>query len=57
MENSFLSNLGDLLVRDGRLLVELIVGAALLDSVEERLLSRHGARRGWRGWRSVKSRS
>jgi hypothetical protein len=50
MENGLLSDVGDLLVWDGGLLVELVVGAALLDGVEEGLLRRHvcGCREGWR---------
>lgn len=43
MKKSLLSNISDLLVGDGRLLVELVVCATLNNSVEERLLGRHGA--------------
>ena len=42
MKKSLLGEIGNLLVGDGRLLVQLVVGAALLDSIEERLLVGHG---------------
>lgn len=44
MENGLLSNFGNLLVGDGRLLIELVVGAALLDGLDKGLLGRHGVR-------------
>lgn len=41
MKDSLLDNVGDLLVGDGSLLVELVVGTTVLDGLEERLLGRH----------------
>jgi hypothetical protein len=42
VKNSLFSDLGDSLVGDGSLLVERVVGAALLDRIQEGLLGRHG---------------
>jgi hypothetical protein len=41
MEDGLLDYVGDLLVRDGSLLVQLVDGAALLDGFEEGLLVGH----------------
>lgn len=46
MENSLLDKLRDLGVRDGRLLIELVVCAALLDGLDDRL-GKLGRRHGW----------
>ena len=41
MQDGLLSNFGNLLVGDGRFLVELVVGAAFFDGIDEGLLGRH----------------
>lgn len=41
VEDGLLRDLGDLLVGDGRLLIELVVRAAVLDRLEEGLLTGH----------------